>query len=385
MQVRPRFQSKNACPRQEARFLASEPDARRVRSIKMEFPKKLWSLSRDFYLIFGPDLTLLDINRAALASLKKRKKEIIGLHLLAIFPHLGNSDRQLRCQLTSRNGKSFVLKEYSLPSDPEACVALTAFKVSGGLGIVGRNINGDVQAKSQLKASIDRLESLNAHNQALREEESKRIAREIHDEMSPILSALKMDLSRLREKWKNGGGPDPSIPVRIAEMIELTDRSICSVRRICSELRPAVLDDLGLIEAIEWQVEESRKRSPLKCLLNLDDGGMMFDPNLSLCIFRIFQEGFTNILRHAQAARATVSFGRSPSSRALELKIQDNGRGIRPEEISDPRSFGLIGMHERLRPFNGRLTLRGIPGKGTMLKVIIPLPDEPSASAPRSG
>jgi len=384
MQVEARFQRKSTGVGGEASSPVFSRDAGDIRPIQQRFLRKIWSSSRDFFLIFSRDLILLDINRAALARLKKRKKEVIGLHLLEIFPHLENSDGRQKYQEVMRTGKSYALKDFSPPSEPGVCFALAAFSFGGGLGLVGRDISGDLRAKSELKASIGRLESLNAHNQALREEESKRIAREIHDEMSPILSALKMDLFRLREKWNNGGDPDPSIPVRIAEMIDLTDRSIASVRRICSELRPAVLDDLGLIDAIEWQVEESRKRSPLKCRLQLDgDEGMTFDPDLSLCIFRIFQEGFTNILRHAQAARATVRFGRSLSSRALELKIRDNGRGIRPEEISDPRSFGLIGMHDRLRPFNGRLTIRGVPGKGTTLKVIIPLPDEPAPPSPR--
>jgi signal transduction histidine kinase len=383
MQAETRFQRKGRGVGCGPSFPVSSLDARSIRTIQQRCLRKLWNSSRDVFLIFGRDLILLDINRAALARLKKRKKEIVGRHVLEIFPHLDNSDCRQKYQKVMRTGKSSALKEFSPPSGPGACFALNAFSVGGGLGIVGRDISGDLRAKSELKASIGRLESLNAHNQALREEESKKIAREIHDEMSPILSALKMDLFRLREKWKNGSDPDPSIPVRIAEMIDLTDRSIASVRRICSELRPAVLDDLGLIEAIEWQVEESRKRSPLRCRLHLDGDGLTFDSDLSLCIFRIFQEGFTNILRHAQATRATVSFGRSPSSRALELKIRDNGRGIRPEEISDPRSFGLIGMHDRLRPFNGRMTIRGVPGKGTSLKVIIPSPDQPAAPGPR--
>jgi len=156
-------------------------------------------------------------------------------------------------------------------------------------------------------------------------------------------------------------------------MSDLVDRTINSMRRICSELRPSLLDDLGLRDALEWQVEEYRKRSGLDCRLEISCDGVPFGPDLSLCVFRIFQEAFTNILRHAQATKVSVRLARDRAKKALRLRIRDNGRGILPAEAESAKSFGLIGMKERLSPFGGRLHITGVPGKGTTLNVTIPL------------
>jgi signal transduction histidine kinase len=145
------------------------------------------------------------------------------------------------------------------------------------------------------------------------------------------------------------------------------------VQKICEELRPVALDDLGLLPAIEWQVQEFQRRTDIDCYFisqadNLDE----LDSSCALCLYRIVQEGLTNIIRHAEATKVIINLRRIPQRNMIELIITDNGRGIKKAEIKSPKSFGLIGMRERLVPFGGKLSIKGIEGKGTTLTVYLP-------------
>jgi len=359
------------------------PPSRIPLGLRLNMLKTFWNSSRNSLCFFDRDLRLIDLNTMALKRMKKAKRVVIGRHIIELFPYLEGSERYQKYQEVVRTGKPFSVKEVAYPHKPGQHFSIYAFRINGGMGLIAVDESLSCWVKSELNATIRRLENLTAHNLALREEESRRIAREIHDEMSPVLTTLKMDLFWLLSKVGNGGPNHPSVDKRIAEMTDLIDRSIASIRKICSELRPALLDDLGLFDAIEWQVQESQKRHPVQCRLSIDCNGTKFDPDLSLCIFRIFQEGYTNVLRHAQATKASVILHQIPSENAVVMKIRDNGRGIRPEEIADPRSFGLIGMRERLRPYKGRMSIRGTPGKGTTLTISIPAPIKSSQNGKR--
>ena len=351
--------------------------------LRLKMMKTFWNSSQNSHCFFDRDLRLIDLNTIALKRLKTKKLSAIGRHILELFPYLEGSERYQKYEEVVRTGKPFSIKEVPYPHNPSRRISIYAFRINGGMGLIASDESLSCRVKSELKTTIERLENLSAHNLALREEESRRIAREIHDEMSPTLTTLKMDLYWLLAKAGDGVPPPPAFHKRIAEMTNLIDISIASIRKVCSELRPALLDDLGLFDAIEWQVQESQKRYPLRCRLDIDCNGTKFDPDLSLCIFRIFQEGYTNILRHAQATKASVSLRHIPSENAVVLKIRDNGRGIRPEEVADPKSFGLIGMRERLRPYQGRMSLRGTPGKGTTLAISIPAPAKSNPNGQR--
>jgi PAS domain S-box-containing protein len=227
------------------------------------------------------------------------------------------------------------------------------------------------EAQRRLEESQAQLRRLSAHLQAAREEERIRIAREIHDELGQALAGLKMDVAWLQRSLARQA---PAISSKLEDMSVLIDGTVQAVRRISAELRPSLLDDLGLAAAIEWQLDEFRERTGLECLFtsNLKDTALEADSATAL--FRIFQEALTNVARHAHATQVTVKLDEGPDS--LTLCIQDNGRGISEEEMQAAKSFGLLGMRERVYLLEGEIDLHGAPGQGTTVTVRIPLKRE---------
>lgn len=227
------------------------------------------------------------------------------------------------------------------------------------------------QAEAELKRSQQELRNLTAHLQSVREEERRSLARDIHDDLGQALTALKMDLSLLSKKFPKH---QKSLLDRTQAISKLMDTSIETVKRISTELRPGVLDDLGLTAAIEWQAEEFEHRTGITCKVTSDPRDIILDRDRSTAIFRIFQESLTNVARHAQATRVTASLKEKAGT--LELKVRDNGRGITKEQISDPKSFGIMGMRERVYAWEGQVTVKGAPGQGTTVAVRIPIAKE---------
>ncbi len=227
------------------------------------------------------------------------------------------------------------------------------------------------QAEAELKRSQKELRNLTAHLQSAREEERRSLARDIHDDLGQALTALKMDLSLLSKKFPKDQKP---LLDRTQAISKLMDTSIETVKRISTELRPGVLDDLGLAAAIEWQAAEFQHRTGITCEVTSDPRDIILDRDRSTAIFRIFQESLTNVARHAQATRVTASLKEKAGT--LELKVRDNGKGITEEQISDPKSFGIMGMRERVYPWKGQVTVKSAPGKGTTVAVRIPLAKE---------
>jgi signal transduction histidine kinase len=188
-----------------------------------------------------------------------------------------------------------------------------------------------------------------------------------------------MDLSwldkRLGETKTKVGRP--ALAEKVKSMSGLVDEMVRSVRRIAAELRPGVLDDLGLVAAIEWQVREFQKRTGIGCKLYTALDNVALPPELSTAVFRILQETLTNVARHAQASHLTVSL--AAKAKLLVLEVQDNGRGITEVERIHSKSFGLVGMRERAMILGGDFDIRGAPGKGTTVTVSIPL-DHPASA-----
>jgi PAS domain S-box-containing protein len=221
--------------------------------------------------------------------------------------------------------------------------------------------------EDKLSQINERLHSLTQHMQNIREEERKRISREIHDELGQLLTALKIDLTRLSQN------PSQKIEESIYEiktMLSLVDSSIKSVKEIATELRPGILDQLGLTAAIDWQIKEFQARTKIKCKSNLNVEFDNLDTSKSTAIFRIFQEVLTNISRHSNANHVHVELNLKNND--LILIVKDNGKGITKDEISNHKSLGLIGIRERVYLLNGSFKISGVPGNGT--KVIISAP-----------
>lgn len=224
------------------------------------------------------------------------------------------------------------------------------------------------RAEDKLRRSLEQLRALSVYLQYVREDERIRISRQVHDELGQALTGLKMDLywlaHRLPKKYRLMHEKTKAMSAHI-------DATIQTVRRIATELRPGILDDLGLVPAIEWQAQEFEKRTGIQCQVNSELKDMVLDQDLNTAFFRIFQETLTNIIRHAQATRVEVSIRADDVACLMEVK--DNGRGISEAEINDTRSIGLLGMRERAALLDGELSISGAPGQGTSVLVRIPL------------
>ncbi|NWF52049.1 MAG: PAS domain S-box protein [Nitrospirae bacterium] len=220
----------------------------------------------------------------------------------------------------------------------------------------------------ELMNSREKLRNLFIHLQTVREEERMKIAREIHDELGQALTALKIDLSILSDKLY----PDhKNLVDKTESMIKKIDETIHSVKKICTELRPPILDHFGITAAIEWYVDDFKKRTGIHCDVSFEPNEIDLDQNLSTAIFRICQEALTNISRHAEASKVNLKLKLKGENISLEIK--DNGKGMTDEQLLKPKSFGILGIKERINFFGGNVKINGIKGKGTYMSVSIPL------------
>ena len=233
---------------------------------------------------------------------------------------------------------------------------------------IARDITERKQAEEKLKRTSKLLRELATHLQSVREEERTMIAQEIHDELGQVLTALKIQISLLANKLNDDQKP---LKQKINSLSDMIDASVESVQKISSKLRPGILDELGLIAAIEWQAEDFEKLTNIKCSLSLPKSEIVLEKNKSTAIFRIFQEALTNIARHSQATKTAISLFNHQSN--IYLEILDNGKGITQEQIKDFKSLGIHGMEERAMVFGGQVYIEGIAGKGTTVKVEIPI------------
>jgi PAS domain S-box-containing protein len=233
---------------------------------------------------------------------------------------------------------------------------------------IARDITERKQAEEKLRRSSKLLRELATHLQSIREEERTMIAQEIHDELGQVLTALKIQVSLLANKLRSDQEP---IKQKLNSLSKMIDSSVESVQKISSKLRPGILDELGLIAAIEWQAEEFEKLTNVKCSLVIPKEELNLGKDKSTAIFRILQEALTNIARHSEATRAQISLLNYQSN--IFLEIQDNGKGISQEQIKDFKSLGIHGMEERAMVFGGQVYIEGIAGKGTIVKVEIPI------------
>jgi PAS domain S-box-containing protein len=227
------------------------------------------------------------------------------------------------------------------------------------------------RAQERLLQSNEELRALAARVQALREEESTRIAREVHDELGPMLTALHLDVAWLERSLGQGGPPAADKLVeKLRSMSGMLDIAADAVHRIASELRPAVLDRLGLDAAVEWYVGEFQKRTLISCGLHSRFDSRALDALHSITVFRILQEALTNAARHSLASRIEVRL-RADAGR-VRLEVTDNGKGIPEDCLNAASSLGLLGMHERARLLGGDVTIRRNPGGGTTVAAWLP-------------
>jgi PAS domain S-box-containing protein len=241
------------------------------------------------------------------------------------------------------------------------------------MGGVAEDVTYRKEAEERLKTSSEQLRALSASLQSTREKEATRIARQIHDELGGPLAGLRWELEALEKMIHQPADPErvKMMQVKLAAMVGLTDATINVVRRVASELRPSILDDLGLLEAIEWQTQQFEARTGIECRCDCSLPRIPLGDQQSTAVFRIVQEALTNILRHAQATRVVVAMKEEDG--IFVLTVADNGRGISQAEVLSRASLGLLGMQERAHLIGGRVDIVGLKGRGTTLHIRVPL------------
>ncbi|MRR24182.1 sensor histidine kinase, partial [bacterium] len=230
------------------------------------------------------------------------------------------------------------------------------------------DITDRVDYEEGLKEPGETLRRLNIHIEEAREKERTQIAMNLHDDLGQKLTALRMNLSWLRKRI---GVQSPLVIEKLDEVEGIIESSVSTVQRISSDLRPALLYDLGLKDAVEWHMKQNLEPAGIKGSFRLTPADFKIEEKTSIVLFRIIQEALTNIIRHSGASVAGINITIKPSF--IELVIKDNGRGVDPDAVIDPKSFGITGIKERVKNISGDFTLTGERGKGTTLTVRIPL------------
>jgi PAS domain S-box-containing protein len=316
-------------------------------------------------------------NRAAEQVFGVGRDEVLGTSLDRFLParfraaHRGHVEHFGRTGVTSRR-MGDVTTLWALRADGEEFPIEASISQSGASGkrhytVILRDITRRKQFEDALKASQRELRELSARVLEAREEEKAHIARELHDELGQLLTALKMDLGWLRERLP----ADPELAARAAEMGALLDRTVGSTRRISADLRPLMLDDLGLADAAAWLVEDFAKRSGVACRIDVSEDVQGVSKAVATAVYRAVQESLTNIARHSGAKNAWVVLGATDG--VVHVEIEDDGRGIASEDLAKSRSLGLKGMRERIAFLGGSLDIGRAPRGGTRLKLTVPL------------
>lgn len=233
--------------------------------------------------------------------------------------------------------------------------------------VLSNDVTEKLEAKNKLQKSFEDLRQLTFRLQEIREEERTGIAREIHDELGQQLTVLKMDIAWLNKKMTI---ESPDIKDKLKQLSDMLDETVKTVRRISSELRPSVLDDLGLVAAMEWHLKEFEKRSGIKTEFIEPENDLPMNNNIRTALYRILQESLTNVARHAYAKNVTVKLEMVDFE--IILTIEDDGNGFDKEKIAGKKTLGILGMEERASMLGGRYNVMSRPGKGTKTKVVIP-------------
>lgn len=306
------------------------------------------------------------LNDASLVNHPNGREWTLGKVIWDVHPHMKNTvfwEKYYEAMETKQ-----VVEFESKYDYADVWLLVKIYPSEDGLTVIYTDISRRKQAEEENVRTTEELRKLTARLQKIREEERTRIAREIHDELGQQLTGLKMDASWIEKKVMLS---DAALQKRVTDMIALIDNTIVTVRRIASELRPSILDDLGLIAALDWQTQDFEKRTGITSSFINHTTNFNPGPDLSTTIFRVYQEALTNIIRHAKASRVDTTI--DVIDDYISLTIKDNGCGFDLNEAKFKNSFGLVGMNERILLFNGIFTIESQKLKGTTIFLKIPL------------
>ena len=339
--------------------------------------RELFENSPDAVFVEDPSGTLLDVNPAACRLHGFSREELLGKNVLDLVPSQSRDEVHARFaqwfthQLTTCEGVAYRADGRLVTVD--ICGTPIRYRGQTAVLLHVRDMTERKQMEEELFTSRKQLRALAARLQAVREEERTSVAREIHDVLAQELTRLKMDVVWVNRQLARplDARKQKAVQERLTAMTTATDTAIQSVQKIATELRPVVLDSLGLCAAVEWQVKEFAARTGIACRATVPEQDLLLDRNRSTAMFRILQESLTNVQRHAQATRVEVLL--LAETDQLVLRIQDNGCGIPPATLSNPMAIGLVGMRERALLLEGQLEIRSQPKAGTVIEMRLPL------------
>jgi PAS domain S-box-containing protein len=314
---------------------------------------------------------LLLANREWERVLRLTVEEAQGLDVLAeLYPD--PAERRRAVEFIRHGGREPAEFKIRTRNGTTIDTSWTRFVLSGGTTIgFGQDVTERKRTEERLRQSYEELRALSARLRAAREEESARIAREVHDQVGQMLTALRLDVDWLERQLTSPAPPErAALAGKLRGMSQLLDLAVDAVHRIISELRPGILDQLGLEAAVEWYVGEFEKRTGISCRVLSTMAGATLSPDQATALFRILQEALTNVARHAAATAVDIRL--AAEAGRVTLEIADNGTGIPEEKIGDSRSVGLLGMRERARALAGDMVVLPNPAGGTTVKASLP-------------
>lgn len=320
----------------------------------------------DGFIVLDKDWKYTYANKRTGEMTGRDPKSLIGKHIWEEFPDAVGSETYKAFK------KAMETQEYINNIDYYPPLQLwqenEIYPSPEGLSVFLRDITERKRTEEALRNNAEQLRQLSQHLQDIREEERAAMAREVHDVLGQQLTGFKMDISWLNRKLTN---IDKEIRERIEGTLHLIDDAIRTVRRIATELRPSILDDLGLVAALEWQSEEFEKRSGVKVYFSGTLQELNLGPAVTIALFRIYQELLTNVARHAQATAVKASL--DTGNGQLKMTVTDNGKGFDIENKGNKKTLGLLGIEERTHLMGGRYEIRSKPGEGTEVIVSVPL------------
>ncbi|WP_158638320.1 PAS domain S-box protein [Panacibacter ginsenosidivorans] len=305
------------------------------------------------------------LNDAAMVIHPEGKKEIIGKTIWEVHPELIGTNFQKNYQDAMRAKKVVEFEDYYAPMD--SWFFAKVYPSDDGLTVFYKDITEQKKAEEDIRSTNEKLRQLTTHLQTIREEERKRIGREIHDELGQQLTAIKMDVA-----WIDKKIPEETtlLKAKLKNIMTLLDGSNQSIRRILSELRPGVLDENGLLEAMQWLDSQFTANTGIPVIFSTVEKKIRSSEPIANCIFRVYQEALTNITRYANAHKVFSSLNITGDN--IVVTIEDDGQGFDMASVKNKKSFGILGMKERVLSLGGAFELISSPGKGT--KIIISLP-----------